>query len=227
MRFFPIIALLATTVLFCGCAPRVPNFYVEPTWTEKPTSISVVYNEPIIENQDDLEDDLGEYADNFDQWFNPELKKNLDLFTKNSIEFSLTKVDSEAIVPDTATIQDSTFTVPSVKNMDGDGVYLVLSNIIFSRREDAYMHHGPAMTVAKSTGNPNAELEASSQYYTELGLWVSADYAYYDAQTGNRLAFGRWAQKSKFTYAMTKGDWEKCVKGLVKKILVRTPILKH
>ena len=225
MNSFCKITLVAFSIVLFGCAPRVPNFFVEPTWTEKPTSVFVVYTEPVIENQDDLEDDLKDYAENFDEWFNPELKKHLDLFARNSVQFTLTKADSNQIVPDTAKIQDTSMVVPAFKDMKGNGVYLVLSNIVFSRREEAYMHHGFQTTMPNTNQGMNGN--DINNYYTENALWVSSDYAFYDAKTGDRLAFGRWSQKSKFTYAMTTGDWEKCVKGLAKKLLLRTPLLKQ
>ena len=75
--------------------------------------------------------------------------------------------------------------------------------------------------------NQNMNGDNINNYYTENALWVSSDYAFYDAKTGDRLAFGRQSQRSRFTYAMTTGDWEKCVKGLAKKILLRTPLLKR
>ena len=225
MNSFCKIALVAFSIVLFGCAPRVPNFFVEPTWTEKPTNVFVVYTEPVIENQDDLEDDLKDYAENFDEWFNPELKKYLDLFARNTVQFTLTKADSSQIVPDTAEIQDTNMIVPAFKGMEGNGVYLVLSNIVFSRREDSYMHHGFQTTMPNTNQNMNGD--NINNYYTENALWVSSDYAFYDAKTGDRLAFGRQSQRSRFTYAMTTGDWEKCVKGLAKKILLRTPLLNR
>lgn len=222
--------MAAVAIAFTGCAKK-PTFFVDPEWTEKPTSVTVEFTKPMVENQDDAKDDLEEYADNFSAWFKAELTKDLNLVTKNSVAFDVVEVNASDLVHEKDSIQTVEFNMMKPMAMDGDGYYLVFSNVNFSRREDAYENAAYNGHVAANgygaPVNPGTNSMATAGATIEdKGLWIYADYAFYNAKTGNRVAFGHWNIKSKFTYAMTRGDWEKCVLALVKKTLARTPVLK-
>lgn len=220
--------MAAVAMAFTGCAKK-PTFFVDPEWTEKPTSVTVEFTKPMVENQDDVKDDLEEYADNFSAWFKAELTKDLNLVTKNSVAFDVVEVNASDLVHEKDSIQTVEFNMMKPMAMDGEGYYLVLSNVNFSRREDSYENMAYSQNVAQNGyGAPaNNSMATAGPTFADNGLWLYADYAYYSAKTGNRVAFGHWNIQSKFTYAMTRGDWEKCVLALTKKTLARTPILKN
>lgn len=218
-------------IAFTGCAKSNPTFFVDPTWTEKPASVTVAFTEPNVENKDDLEDDLKDYVENFSSWFQAELKKDLELVTKNSVAFDVRKANAEDFSVVTDSIMTDKYNMLKPNTMEGDGYYLVYSNVNFSRREDAYDNAAYNAHVAQNGyGAPvdpgKNSMATAGATFTENGLWVNADYAFYNAKSGEKVAFGHWAVRSKFAYAMTTSDWEKCVMALVKKTLAKTPVLK-
>lgn len=101
--------LAAIALIFAGCAKKAPTFSVAPTWTDKPSKLTVVFTEPLVENQDDLKDDIEEYADNFGEWFKQELKKDYETYTKNSLTLDVQKVEADAMVIETDHVDTTKF----------------------------------------------------------------------------------------------------------------------
>ena len=224
-----ILLLAAIVMLLAGCAKKAPTFSVAQSWTEKPNKLTVVFTEPLVENQDDLKDDLEEYADKFGEWFKAELKKDYESITKNSVSLDFQKVDSTAMIIETDHVDTTSFKTPKPASMEqGNGYYLAISNVIFSRREDAtrnaaYYNSGAAFGANVNPGENSMAFAGES--IVQKGLWIYADYAIYN-QAGERVAFGHEEIRSSFTYAMTRSDWEKCVLAFAKRSIARTPILK-
>lgn len=224
------ILLLATfALLFVGCAKKAPTFSVAQTWTEKPTKLTVVFTEPVVENQDDLKDDIEEYANNFGEWFKLELKKDYEMYIKDAIALDYQKVDSASMIIETDHVDSTEFKTPKPASMEqGNGYYLAISNVLFSRREDAHANQAYYSSGAAFGANVNPgqnSMAFAGETIVEKGLWIYADYAIYN-QSGERVAFGHEEIRSKFAYAMTRSDWEKCVLAFVKRSIARTPILK-
>lgn len=224
------ILLLATIVmLFAGCAKKAPTFSVAQTWTEKPNKLTIVFTDPFVENQDDLKDDLEEYADRFGEWFKAELKKDYESLTKNSVSLDFQNVDSTAMIIETDHVDTTSFKTPRPASMEqGNGYYLAISNVIFSRRELVYMAYYNSSTGSFDNSvdvQKNPDIPLNDGQSVQKGLWIYADYAIYN-QSGERVAFGHEEIRSSFTYAMTRSDWEKCVLAFAKRSIARTPILK-
>ena len=221
--------LAAIALIFTGCAKKAPTFSVAPTWTDKPSKLTVVFTEPLVENQDDLKDDIEEYANNFGEWFKQELKKDYETYTKNSLTLDVQKVESDAMVIETDHVDSTEFKTPKPTSMEqGNGYYLAISNVIFTRREDAtqnaaYYNSGAAYGANVNPGQNSMAFAGES--IVQKGLWIYADYAIYN-QSGERVAFGHEEIRSSFTYAMTRSDWEKCVLAFAKRSIARTPIIK-
>ena len=113
------ILLLATiAMLFAGCAKKAPTFSVAQTWTEKPNKLTIVFTDPFVENQDDLKDDLEEYADRFGEWFKAELKKDYESLTKNSVSLDFQNVDSTAMIIETDHVDTTSFKTPRHRGTD-------------------------------------------------------------------------------------------------------------
>ena len=224
------ILLLATiAMLFAGCAKKAPTFSVAQTWTEKPNKLTIVFTDPFVENQDDLKDDLEEYADRFGEWFKAELKKDYESLTKNSVSLDFQNVDSTAMIIETDHVDTTSFKTPRPASMEqGNGYYLAISNVIFSRRELVYMAYYNSSTGSFDNSvdvQKNPDIPLNDGQSVQKGLWIYADYAIYN-QSGERVAFGHEEIRSSFTYAMTRSDWEKCVLAFAKRSIARTPILK-
>lgn len=224
-----LILLVAIALLFAGCAKKAPTFSVAQTWTEKPKKLTIVFTEPIVENQDDLQDDIEEYANNFGEWFKAELKKDYESLTKNSVSLDFQKVDSTAMIIETDHVDTTSFKTPRPASMEqGNGYYLAISNVIFSRRELVYMAYYNSSTGSFDNSvdvQKNPDIPLNDGQSIQKGLWIYADYAIYN-QSGERVAFGHEEIRSSFTYAMTRSDWEKCVLAFAKRSIARTPILK-
>lgn len=224
-----ILLLAAIALIFTGCAKKAPTFSVAPTWTDKPSKLTVVFTEPLVENQDDLKDDIEEYANNFGEWFKQELKKDYETYTKNSLTLDVQKVESDAMVIEIDHVDSTEFKTPKPTSMEqGNGYYLAISNVIFTRREDAtqnaaYYNSGAAYGANVNPGQNSMAFAGES--IVQKGLWIYADYAIYN-QSGERVAFGHEEIRSSFTYAMTRSDWEKCVLAFAKRSIARTPIIK-
>ena len=150
------ILLAAATLLFADCASKAPTFSVAQTWTEKPTKLTVVFTEPVVENQDDLKDDIEEYANNFGEWFKQELKKDYELYIKGAIALDYQKVDSASMIIETDHVDSTEFKTPKPASMEqGNGYYLAISNVIFSRREDAHANQAYYSSGAAFGANVN------------------------------------------------------------------------
>lgn len=216
-------------MLFAGCAKKAPTFSVAQTWTEKPNKLTIVFTDPFVENQDDLKDDLEEYADRFGEWFKAELKKDYESLTKNSVSLDFQNVDSTAMIIETDHVDTTSFKTPRPASMEqGNGYYLAISNVIFSRRELVYMAYYNSSTGSFDNSvdvQKNPDIPLNDGQSVQKGLWIYADYAIYN-QSGERVAFGHEEIRSSFTYAMTRSDWEKCVLAFAKRSIARTPILK-
>lgn len=224
-----LILLVAIALFFAGCAKKAPTFSVAQTWTEKPKKLTIVFTEPVVENQDDLQDDIEEYANNFGEWFKAELKKDYESLTKNSVSLDFQKVDSTAMIIETDHVDTTSFKTPRPASMEqGNGYYLAISNVIFSRRELVYMAYYNSSTGSFDNSvdvQKNPDIPLNDGQSIQKGLWIYADYAIYN-QSGERVAFGHEEIRSSFTYAMTRSDWEKCVLAFAKRSIARTPILK-
>ncbi len=216
-------------MFFAGCAKKAPTFSVAQTWTEKPNKLTIVFTDPFVENQDDLKDDLEEYADRFGEWFKAELRKDYESLTKNSVNLDFQNVDSMAMIIETDHVDTTSFKTPRPASMEqGNGYYLAISNVIFSRRELVYMAYYNSSTGSFDNSvdvQKNPDIPLNDGQSVQKGLWIYADYAIYN-QSGERVAFGHEEIRSSFTYAMTRSDWEKCVLAFAKRSIARTPILK-
>ena len=62
MKTLKYLIVAAFLFLLASCSYR-PHNLVNPEWTSKPESFTVLYTDPYIINQSDLEDDLPEYKD--------------------------------------------------------------------------------------------------------------------------------------------------------------------
>ena len=220
------ILLLYSAFFFVGCAQNNPTVSINPTWTEKPTKITVVFTEPFVDNVDDLEDDLEEYTEKFTDWYKAELKKNYDSLVHKSIDVDFRQVNIAGMSIEHDSVGTTEFNIPkpSTINMN-EGYYIAISNAGFSRKEETYAYQAYSNSnYLFGSALDSSYVKNSGNVITDRGLWFFADYAIYN-QSGERVAFGHEAFHNKFPYAMHRKHWEKCVAEFVKKSLEETPIL--
>ena len=218
---------LAISALFImGCAQNSPIVSINPTWTEKPTKITVVFTEPFVDNIDDLEDDLEEYSEKFTDWYKAELQKNYDSLTHNSINLDFKQVNIAGMSFERNSVGTTEFNIPKPSTIDmNEGYYIAISNAGFSRKEESYANQAYSNTNSLSgKALDSNNVKNSGNVIVDRNLWFFADYAIYN-QSGERVAFGHEVFRNKFPYAMHRKHWEKCVAEFVKKSLEDTPIL--
>lgn len=135
-----IFLLVALTMLFAGCAKKTTAFSVDPYWTEKPSKLAVFFTDPVVANQDDLEDDLAEFANHFYDWFGMEIAKNFSATTRNSIFLDVQRIDPASVTFAADSIDKMEVKVPRPAFLS-DGYTMVLANVTFSRRVEEYTNY--------------------------------------------------------------------------------------
>ena len=132
---------LYSAFFFVGCAQNNPTVSINPSWTEKPTKITVVFTEPFVDNVNDLEDDLEEYTEKFTDWYKAELKKNYDSLVHKSIDVDFRQVNIAGMSIEHDSVGTTEFNIPkpSTINMN-EGYYIAISNAGFSRKEETYAY---------------------------------------------------------------------------------------
>ncbi len=193
---------------FVGCA-KAGLKNVDPSWTDAPSVLTVVMTEAIVQNQDDVADDLPDYADNFMGWFtsqmSAEFQKQAGLSPKievkdgNVFNFVNTKLGKKD------------FNVPQPKFDEvgvEDGYIVSIAFINVSR-----------ISETKMTGLTSAE--------TKHYLQFEAQYSIANASEKKVVTSGTVKARETLGFAMTKSDWETTMANLVEEIIKDTPLKKN
>lgn len=208
-----IIAAIAVSLLFWGCS--APKAYLNPEWKSQPQSVKVVYTEPIIDSQKDLEDDLPEFADNFSQWFQVIASERIDQLNRYQVSFSFEKRSNKEMKLKTVKLGKKDLQIPYFKNMEGADVYLVLKDLWFGRETE---------TQYTNNVGPNGMMVAGvSQHFYFRAKCV---YAFYDVNTGELLGYGDQIGTSSYNFVVDAGDWERATRDLISNILKKTPVIR-
>lgn len=201
-------AIFALSFLFLtGCAPS--KQVIDPSWVEKPRTVTILIAEPYVINTDDLVDDLPNELQTFPHWFSGKLgvafsnlsrvKTNVRVMTEN--DFILDKVTLS---------NGKNIVVPKPKEVVDAELILCISPIRTSR----------FVVETMSTG-PNGTTSNTSQY-----LRYEASYAYYDGKKGTNLGYGIVDVRSGFSFYMDASNWEENVTKMVDNLIKGTPLEK-
>lgn len=210
-------AVFSAAIFLVGCAG--PKTFKDPSWTEHPKNLKIVYTEPVIGNADDLADDLPDYKDNFGGWFEGIVVEKIDVESNKKIATFIEKVSLESLSSQVVKLGDADFEAPAYESMDGADVYLVLSEIWVGRENEEYQ------TVQGNQASMAMETTPGSGVSLYKYFKAKCKYAFYDVKTKKILAYGTQEGKAQYQFAVTSGDWEIAVKNLMGNIVAYTPIL--
>lgn len=194
------------SALMIGCAS--PKTNVDTTWIDRPSSVKIVFSEPVVGSPKDLADDLPEYVDRFSDWFKERLIDELDNRSKRLVEYSADKVGKNKIGGILKMLDGEKFAVPKITPMKKADVYIVIDDIWFGRTTElAYV------------ATPNGGSINSIKYFS-----VKCAFAIHDAKTNAIYSYGYAKGSSQFTFTVAKGDWWDVMHELASQIIYKTPL---
>ncbi|MBO4713564.1 MAG: hypothetical protein J5615_06715 [Fibrobacter sp.] len=198
-----VLFLCFAAMLLVACGGTRLN--VDPTWTEKPKSLTVLITEPYVANTDDLEDDLPEYTTKFGEWMASQLQMELRLRTGLNAEMRIEKDENFAFaqLPIGKNMVD--FQLPNPEKIKGlHGMVLTVHPIQFWRDMAPCVGQGGCL---------------NNKY-----LMAKGTYVFTDVDSRRIMGHGVFGVSSSFSFAMTKGNWEDVVKSMAKEIIEDTPL---
>jgi hypothetical protein len=185
---------------------------VDPNWKEKPATVNAVFTEPFVANPEDLQDDLPDYVDHFQDWYLDQLLTNLANFAKG-VEFSGEMISRNQVVHEPGTMEGENVKVPKYDSMQGDAdIYLVMDDLWIGRTE-------VWSTCSTGMGDATMSVECKVPAFANKG-----SFAYYDAKTGKRLAYGDFQEHKGFTFGVSANDWKNVLYKTSQTLLKKTPI---
>lgn len=211
MKMYSMLALACAFLIGCA-APRV---VVDPSWKEKPASVKVVFTEPFVANPEDLQDDLPGYVDHFQDWYLDQLLTNLAKFAKG-VKFSGEMISRDKVKYESGAMEGGNVKVPKYDSMQGDAdIYLVMDDLWIGRTE---------VQSTCSTGMGAAGGAGMSASCMTPALVNKGSFAYYDAKTGKRLAYGDFQENMGFTFGVSANDWKNVLYMTSQTLLKKTPL---
>ena len=215
MRKLKLALAFASAFFLMACASA--NLKVDESWKQKPSKVKIVFTEPSVANPEDLADDLPDYVNNFSDWFKAKIEEYLPRYS-TGVQYSIEKISSDKISVSNEVVNDTNVVVPKITEMNSEHeVYLVINDIWIGRTTD----------ICHASHNVNSGLGFTTTVDSDYECKVFAGkgaFAYYDSKTGKRLAYGRFANHSTYTFAVTKSDWENIVWRMLGEIIPGTPL---
>jgi len=201
---FRISFVFALSAIFAGCGGT--RLSVDPEWNKAPAKFTVLVSEPYVANSDDVNDDFGS-EEAFKLWTVAYLDTAFSSYS--SVSHTTKLVNDESFVIVQKPLGDGQIGVPlpvAQKLDDVNGIVVSIHPVRFWR--EIGMCH-----------NRNGCMNNQSLNVQVLYSIVSLD----DSKV---LAYGGAYDKSSFTFAMTKGDWEDVIETISKKVVEKTPLEK-
>lgn len=194
-------SLLTGVLLLAGCSG--PHVSVDPEWKEAPARFTVLSTMPYASNEDDVLDDFGS-QDDFRQWFAGYLDTVLAVSSPVSHSVKIIDDGTVEIVPMKLRDVLVKIPLPVVAKLEGvEGVVLVVHPVMFSR----YISPCPGGGCLNNK---------------HLNLHVA--YSVVSVADGRILAYGIAATDDSYSFAMTRGNWEKVVERISWKLVEGTPL---
>ena len=195
--------LISGAFLLVGCGG--PRHSVDPEWKDAPKNFSVVVSAPYVSNADDVSDDFGG-EDGFRQWFVAYLDSSLSLATP--VGHSVKLVDDGDMTAEIRPLGKNlvAFPVPDPEKLENvGGVVLAIHPVRFHREVQRCPNGG-------CIGNKSLNLQVA--------------YSVVSMEKRKILAYGLAGASNSFTFAMTRGDWEKVVQRVSWQLVEGTPLEK-
>lgn len=191
-----------------GCASSVQ--VINPSWVDKPATLTILISEPYVINKDDLADDLPNELNTFPYWFSGKLSTAIANRTSLKVIVRV-MTESDFILEKVQLSNGKNIIVPKPKQAVDGELVLCISPIKTSHHEETSMSHN-------DPGMMNSTMSSSLRY--------EANYAYYDAKKGTNLGYGLVDVRSSFNFFMDASNWEENVVKMVELLVKGTPLIK-
>lgn len=201
------LALCFAAMNLIGCASAgLKN--VDPSWTEAPSSVTVLFTEPDVQNKDDVVDDLPDFADNFSGWFSKQMGDEFNKQAGMTPKFEVKGMDAFDFVPTTFKKKNASVPQPKFEAIGEVGGFVIsIANVVVSR-----------FSETKMTGLTSAETKSYLQF--------AGEYSIANASEKKVVTTGSFAAREQLGFALTKSNWENLMETLVEEIIKDTPLKK-
>lgn len=207
-------------LFFTGCAPS--KQVIDPSWVEKPLTVTILIAEPYVINMNDLVDDLPNELQTFPHWFSGKL--GVAYSNLSSVKTNVRVMTEKDFILDKVTLSNGkNIVVPKPKEVVEAELILCISPIRTSRFIEERMDVNP--NAAANATNSVSGLPSSNTSTSE-SLRYEASYAYYDGKKGTNLGYGIVDVRSSFTFFMDASNWEDNVSKMVENLIKGTPLEK-
>lgn len=210
--------LLALSFLFfTGCAPS--KQVINPSWVEKPLTVTILIAEPYVINMNDLADDLPNELQTFPHWFSGKL--GVAFSNLSRVKTNVRVMSEKDFILDKVTLSNGkNIAVPKPKEVIEAELILCISPIRTSRFIEERMNANANAT------NLASDLPSSNSSSTSESLRYEASYAYYDGKKGTNLGYGIVDVRSGFSFFMDASNWEENIMNMVEDLIKKTPLEK-
>lgn len=195
-------------LFFTGCAPS--KQVINPSWVEKPLTVTILIAEPYVINMNDLADDLPNELQTFPHWFSGKL--GVAFSNLSRVKTNVRVMSEKDFILDKVTLSNGkNIAVPKPKEAVDAELILCISPIRTSR-----------FLIERTSTGPNGTTTSSSSSY----LRYEASYAYYDGKKGTNLGYGIVDARSGFSFYMDASNWEENIMNMVEDLIKKTPLEK-
>lgn len=206
-------------LFFTGCAPS--KQVIDPSWVEKPLTVTILIAEPYVINMNDLADDLPNELQTFPHWFSGKL--GVAFSNLSRVKTNVRVMSEKDFILDKVTLSNGkNIAVPKPKEVIEAELILCISPIRTSRFIEERMN---ANANANAT-NLASDLSSSNSSSTSESLRYEASYAYYDGKKGTNLGYGIVDVRSGFSFYMDASNWEENIMNMVEDLIKKTPLEK-
>src|SRR5574344_1976749 len=202
-------------LFFTGCAPS--KQVINPSWVDKPLTVTILIAEPYVINMNDLADDLPNELQTFPHWFSGKL--GVAFSNLSRVKTNVRVMSEKDFILDKVTLSNGkNIAVPKPKEVIEAELILCISPIRTSRFIEERMNANANAT------NLASDLPSSNSSSTSESLRYEASYAYYDGKKGTNLGYGIVDVRSSFTFFMDASNWEDNVSKMVENLIKGTPL---
>ena len=219
MKYIKFVLVSFVALLLAGCGGTKTT--VSENWNWRPATIAVIFTNPVVMNEDDVEDDLPEYVDHFHDWMAAELKRNIE--------------SKATLLSNNSGLRVKVIAYP--KGISGNvNFYMGESGVMFNEKDafamddelalpeaDAYLFIDAIKINCVLTGGG---LGLIGLLLHEGLMSINGSYAFYDGKTHERIGFGTLEAVEDYAFGVSRSNWENLMENAVKFMFDGTPVLE-
>ncbi|SIO12254.1 hypothetical protein [Fibrobacter sp. UWB11] len=244
MRCFKLFVVMAVFgMAFVGCSGS--KQHKDASWTQKPSSLKVVFTTPEILNKEKDSDGSNEWT--VFPWYyastseiavpgttagsrdtlmiSENMKKLSEWFSSNvdntlkfnsNVHYTVEKISKDNVLYSDELLDGDSLRVSKPASMSDAEVYMILDSIEMKSYQNLSLYNS-------GLGTPAFPI-AVMGYRTNNCVKISASYAFYDAKAGKRMDFGRLEEDQCSKETVIEHDWVNVLRDLVLHAIDKTPI---